>query len=885
MDKKDIVSKSKPLKIDNKDRKILRRIDKSSKWEDVKEVDMINDEIKPLGIYKDFIGLGCSKHLNDSASSGLLNVDEMFRNCREAEKVRVRYKKKEVREARAGKGLSKGNIGALTSQPEASTTTPSIRDVDSSQFKDEKNMDIASAEKLKKAFVETLRKNNNDLEGSLSDMVANFSGLMCLDGGFSGLSLILNGISKSYDKFTGIGYQNAKWVMSPDIYKGVVTIAKTCGIFGVINAFLKFKGWISTNTQTPPRIGGVPPPSDPNANQGRRGGDDDDDDDGDDPQDRGGGRIPRKEQQDLTMKPGQVPQPVPGGSTEAVLPYLLKQQSTQQNDALRNANIKRLFEKNVSNPIKKTEEVKEGEKVGEKPKEDANKERQKQEAEPLAPNYAGMAIIGGVGSAILGGINYMADSLSAQQFPGNQFRHMGDIAGQGNIDDMLGRAGPATGEPVSGEIDRRTMKQKIAKSKEQKAQTEEARKELKKINDEIKRQKEQERQQERDVNKFIDGMDVRGSAWGLVNPGAGAKLVSSLPALGMGLGAAFKDTLADLQKSREEEQGAQKTLLDDVETAAEQSRITAMKQARANDILVAENEKMKRQMDLVKAQEEGTGGLGYQLSPEEEALVKEQEDELIQQALEQQRVEEEKLEEQEKAQLAKQQALEIEELTQVLSDEEEGKKDAEHADRLLGEVSPPPEFRAYTSPRVMDSRWRQPPITSYMVDDPPVADPLSVQPAVPVSNAPPLTLGAGQEPVNAPAIALGLGTGDAEVVIQEGQGLAGPLVPHPGEFINDKAYIYSTIQLPFPETRNRQYILFSYFEGGNLHYFPEEAQADIKEYIEGIKERKPKGKATLSNDQIEEVINIVRISKAKKISADVPEEEKSFEVVRKKKKK
>ena len=43
MDKKEI--KIKAHKLDNRDRKVLRSIDKSSKWEDIKSVDIINDEI------------------------------------------------------------------------------------------------------------------------------------------------------------------------------------------------------------------------------------------------------------------------------------------------------------------------------------------------------------------------------------------------------------------------------------------------------------------------------------------------------------------------------------------------------------------------------------------------------------------------------------------------------------------------------------------------------------------------------------------------------------------------------------------------------------------------------------------------------------------------
>jgi len=81
---------SNEIKLDKKERKLLSGIDKTSKWEDVKDVKEINDEIINLDIYKEFIGLGCSKYLNESASSGKLDVEEMFRNCREAEKDKIK---------------------------------------------------------------------------------------------------------------------------------------------------------------------------------------------------------------------------------------------------------------------------------------------------------------------------------------------------------------------------------------------------------------------------------------------------------------------------------------------------------------------------------------------------------------------------------------------------------------------------------------------------------------------------------------------------------------------------------------------------------------------------------------------------------------------------
>ena len=86
------------IKLDNKDRKILKSIDKNSKWNDIKKIEDINNEIEKLDIYDDFIGLGCSRYLIEASNTGKLDIEEMFRNCREAEKVRQRTKKKEIRE-------------------------------------------------------------------------------------------------------------------------------------------------------------------------------------------------------------------------------------------------------------------------------------------------------------------------------------------------------------------------------------------------------------------------------------------------------------------------------------------------------------------------------------------------------------------------------------------------------------------------------------------------------------------------------------------------------------------------------------------------------------------------------------------------------------------
>ena len=75
-----------------------------SKWKDVKDIKVINDEIEHLDVYDNYIGLGCSRYLNDASEKGEIDMEEMFRNCRELEKVRQTTKKKEERKEKVGKG-------------------------------------------------------------------------------------------------------------------------------------------------------------------------------------------------------------------------------------------------------------------------------------------------------------------------------------------------------------------------------------------------------------------------------------------------------------------------------------------------------------------------------------------------------------------------------------------------------------------------------------------------------------------------------------------------------------------------------------------------------------------------------------------------------------
>jgi hypothetical protein len=100
----------------------LKKLDKDSKWEDLKDVKIINDAIKDLDIYEERIQLGCSRYLSeDVVKSKNFDEDEMFRNCREAEKVKKRVDKKEKKKggkASMGKAIGTTDKKLLTSNQE-----------------------------------------------------------------------------------------------------------------------------------------------------------------------------------------------------------------------------------------------------------------------------------------------------------------------------------------------------------------------------------------------------------------------------------------------------------------------------------------------------------------------------------------------------------------------------------------------------------------------------------------------------------------------------------------------------------------------------------------------------------------------------------------------
>lgn len=256
MNKKE--EKSTVFKLDKKEQSLLMSIDKSSKWEDIKAVNSINDEIINLDIYKDFIGLGCSKYLNESAEAGEIDIEEMFRNCREAEKVRQRYKKQQKREelknVKAGGrgGLSKGNIGQLTKKDDAKTAVSKT-----------KPPDDKLANEIGDVFSKNLKDNKNDISKTIDDTINQIGAKKCVSDGFQFISSALYALSISYNPdMKDVGYENGEWTLKQNVYDKFSKAFASCGIYGgtILIGYLGLKGWkvvkdIFTSGPQPPPSG------------------------------------------------------------------------------------------------------------------------------------------------------------------------------------------------------------------------------------------------------------------------------------------------------------------------------------------------------------------------------------------------------------------------------------------------------------------------------------------------------------------------------------------------------------------------------------------------------------------------------------------------------
>ena len=370
------------IKLDNKDRKILKSIDKNSKWNDIKKIEDINNEIEKLDIYDDFIGLGCSRYLIEASNTGKLDIEEMFRNCREAEKVRQRTKKKEIREQRkGGRGGRSSNIGALTKKPQTTADKGTgEKEVDSKQDKKINIMKNVNkiADKVKDIL--TTSKDTNEIKIKIAKLAYGVG----LDILFGIVIAVMEYASSS--KTGAVVVSSSMLSLMAVIYKVVVETKLGKIIKGkIMNWFMgiwnKFKNWLKDN-------GFEDIIEDDNDN--------DDDNGGDNGGGGGGGggtfnfdnlnEIREITEEDLQTTPTQEttqsqeltpqqPQQQPLQSSE--LSQLLRSQSIQQTTALENANINNMFKETVSNPIK--EETSKEETSKEETQEQTQEETSKEE--------------------------------------------------------------------------------------------------------------------------------------------------------------------------------------------------------------------------------------------------------------------------------------------------------------------------------------------------------------------------------------------------------------------------------------------------------------------------------------------------------------------------
>jgi len=567
------------IKLSSKDKNILKKIDKSSKWSDIKEIKDIYNEVEPLELSEEFIGLGCSRYLKDSISEGEVDIDEMFRNCREADKVRVRMRKKILREERKSanrKGRAVGsNVSALTKPNKPSEISSNQV---KSKYADSKNLSKENQQKISNAFKNELIKNNYNLSKTLSSasFLEEVSGVLCLEGGFHSLSIMLNGISEMYDNITGIGYEDGKWTMSPDIYNGFSKLAKYCGLVLVGNllGYFDFKGWVKKQLENgkAPRKGQPPNTTSSNSFDG------DDDDDSND-----GG--------DSFKEP---PAGAGAGSNQVSLKdiqYLLQQNQAQQNTNLINANTQRLFQQQASNPVERSST----------PLVRQSPVRQSPTDIPIPPTTdipippttdipttdipipqeetsLNSNIIGGIGAGLYAGINYLSNNILNAGNPANYNPVGQPLSGQSGSgvggtgqelfnnfrnDISLNTPAPNT-EPVNINP---PVSQQDGLTAQQEADLMEARDNIEEKNKQLKKQQDLKKQEERKVNDYIANMETSGRAWGLVNPlsNSGGKnavagvesLINTMSVMGRTLTQQEEDTYS-LQK--EDTKKLQKTL-------------------------------------------------------------------------------------------------------------------------------------------------------------------------------------------------------------------------------------------------------------------------------------------------------------------------------------
>ena len=624
---KDKNDKGKTIKLSNNDRKLLRSIDKSSKWEDVSKIEGINDEIINLDIYKDFIGLGCSRYLNEAGESGKLDVEEMFRNCREAEKVRIRVNKKQRKEEamgkRAGKaGLTKGNIGANV----RNEVKP--KEVESQQMKE--SPIVSKARQLSKDIIDGLTKSEkgDDWKAVISKTGLKFG----LEGLFG---LVIGVVEYSIDNPVGaIAITPAMIGIMSKIYQYIYETETGKKVVGNVVEWFKGKlneliDYLMGKDIKVVKKKKKKKPFD-------RGSGDKKDDDDDDDDDSGGSDFEfdfdelneyegktetkkeaeeevKKEEQDLRTQ--QAPPQQEGIVNQLV--STLNSQLAQAQTQLVNTNTARLFQQNDTqrNPLPRSEGTATSTRTNQPPNPTQDKEDPKpqENINPSSSLLRGAGILSAVGGAGLAGISQLnrmfgigTPTIPPQPQQPPQTGSLNEPVVQPDpASDNLNNQGQMTDE-------RREQEELLRKQQED-------------------REKQQET--ERKVNQAIDDMDIRGRAWGAVlggmSGGGGSKTAqanSIIPIynrqpqatqtemLGLQTGTQT-ETIGSLLSQEEAQE--QQSLIEDVERSAEEARMTSMK-------IASENERLQAELSLIRAREGKEPE--RKMTAEEADIVKEQQE-------------------------------------------------------------------------------------------------------------------------------------------------------------------------------------------------------------------------------------------------------------------
>ena len=654
MNKQD--DKSEIFKLSKKDRNILIKIDKSNKWKDVKGIDDIDNELQDLDIYDDFIGLGCSKYLNEAGQNGNLNVDEMFRNCREAEKVRVRIKKKQRKEkaSKARKG-GKGNIGSLLK-----TNKETPKDIDSKQIKEE-NPIITKAKKIGDKIKDVLNKS--------------------IKGGDWKDNILKLGLSLGMDTLFGIVIGVMEYTIDNPI-GGIALTSSMIGLIGGIYAYISetemgqkvignITKWINGKMNElydylmgeDIKVLKKKPKKKP-FDRGGGGGSKKDDDDDDDDDDGGDGYIvdtvelnknteetteETTEENEIKETPPQQQQQQPQSQGELVntLLGLYQSHSIAQAQQLQNANLERLFTQNVNNPI--TTPPITTPPITEPP---ITTPPQTETTEPIIPTETPVdtssysTYLGGAVAGILGGVSMISSNIlgsvpvqegdmllgglrtqqptqgfstynTPRQFrndmnlrtptPNNNAESL--LAPRSNTESLLPSRGsiqPRYNTQQSSTQTESLLKPKQTQTTETSQDTIDAQNEISDYENKLKAEREKNKEFENKINSAIDDIELRGQAYGLIGLGAPSGKVRTV-----GIGAlnsliaginVIEQQARSLYETRQEETG---NLLNDVEIQAQETFKTITKMDEENERLQQEVNQLKldKRQQVIQQQE------------------------------------------------------------------------------------------------------------------------------------------------------------------------------------------------------------------------------------------------------------------------------------------